>query len=142
MKFVTNPFCYDSSEDVVHHSLEGSRAISHSKEHHEGFKEAAIGVKGHFLFIFELDTYIIETLADIQFCEVPGSTELRDEFGDKCHDLAKRLSHYLYFFFFLFLFFYLGLTTQKKVQESVMSQVSHKHSHMTGSHRVTLHDVT
>jgi len=39
-----------------------------------------------------------------------------------CHDLAKQLSHYLYFFSFLF--FYLGLTTQKRVQESIMSQVS------------------
>jgi len=59
-----------------------------------------------------------------------------------CHDLAKWLSHYLYFFSFLFLFFYLGLTTQKEVQESVMSQVSHSHSHMTGSHSITSHNVT
>jgi len=57
-----------------------------------------------------------------------------------CHDLAKQLSHYLYFFSFLF--FYLGLTTQKRVQESIMSQVSQSHSHMTGSHNITLHDVT
>jgi len=28
---------------------------------------------------------------------------------------------------FIFLFFYLGLTTQKEVWESVMSQVSHSH---------------
>jgi len=42
-----------------------------------------------------------------------------------CHDLAKRLSHYLYFFSFLFLF--LGLTTQKEVQESV---TSHSHTVM------------
>ena len=34
-----------------------------------------------------------------------------------CHDLAKWLSHYLYFF-------YLGLTIQKGVWESIMSQVS------------------
>jgi len=49
----------------------------------------------------------------------------------------KQLSHYLYFFSFLFFFFsfYLGLTTQKEVQESVTSQVSHSHS-------VTSHDVT
>jgi len=32
-----NPFHYDGSEDVVHHSLEGSRAVSHSEEHYEGF---------------------------------------------------------------------------------------------------------
>ena len=55
----------------------------------------------------------------------------------KCHDLVKWLSHYLYFFSFLF--FYLGLTTQRKVWESVMSQVSHGHGHMTGSHSVTSH---
>ena len=59
-----------------------------------------------------------------------------------CHDLAKWLSHYLYFFSFLFFFFYLRLTTQKGVQESVTSQVSHSHNHMTGSHNVTSHNVT
>jgi len=59
-----------------------------------------------------------------------------------CHDLAKRLSHYLYFFSFSFLFFYLGLTTQREVWESVTSQVSHSHGHMTESHSVTSHDVT
>ena len=47
-----------------------------------------------------------------------------------CHDLVKRLSQYLYFFSFLF--FYLGLTTQKGVWESIMSQC----------HSVTSHDVT
>jgi len=61
--------------------------------------------------------------------------------GEWCYDLAKWLSYYLYFFSFLFLFFYLGLTTQKEVQESVMSQVSQSHSHMTGSHSIISHDV-
>jgi len=50
------------------------------------------------------------------------------------HDLAKWLSYYLYFFFF---FFYLGLTTQKRVWESVMSQVSHNRSH--DRHRKVVH---
>ena len=31
----------------------------------------------------------------------------------ECHDLAKRLSHYLYFFSFLFFFFFFGLTTTR-----------------------------
>jgi len=48
-----------------------------------------------------------------------------------CHDLAKWLSYYLYFFSFSF---NLGLTIQKEVRESVMSQVSYGHNHMTGSH--------
>ena len=46
----------------------------------------------------------------------------------ECYDLAKWLSHYLYFFFF-----YLGLTTQKRVWESIMS-------HVTGSYSITWHD--
>ena len=45
-------------------------------------------------------------------------------------------------FIFLFFFFYLGLITQKGVWESVISQVSHSHSHMTGSHNIMSHNVT
>ena len=78
-----NPFCYDGSEDVIHHSLEDSRAISHSEEHYEGFKEALVGVEGCLPLISGFDAYIIETPADIQFCEILGSAELGDEFGDK-----------------------------------------------------------
>ena len=78
-----NPFRYDGSEDVVHHSLEGSRAVGHSKEHYKGFEEVSVGTKGCFPLISGLDAYIIETPADIQFREVPGSTELGDEFGDE-----------------------------------------------------------
>jgi len=40
-------------------------------------------MEGCFLFISGLDAYIIETPADVQFCEVLGSTELRNEFGDE-----------------------------------------------------------
>jgi len=78
-----NPFRYDGSEDVIHHSLEGSRAVGHSKEYYEGFKEVLVGAKGHFPLISGLDAYIIETPVDIQFCEVTGSAELGDKLGDK-----------------------------------------------------------
>jgi len=78
-----NLFCYDGSEDIVHHSLESSRAVGYSEKHYEGFKEATVGAEGHFPFISRFDIYIIETPADIQFCEVPGSTELGDEFRDE-----------------------------------------------------------
>jgi len=70
-------------EDLVHYGLESSGAVGHSEEHHEGFEEAVIGVEGHFLFISGLDAYIIEAPADIEFCEVFSSTELRDEFRDE-----------------------------------------------------------
>jgi len=63
--------------------LEGSEAVGHSKKHYKGFEETTVGAEGCFLFISRLDAYIIETPADIQFCEVLGSAELRDKFGDK-----------------------------------------------------------
>jgi len=78
-----DPFSYESSEDVVHHSLEGGRTVGHSKEHHKRLEEVTVGAKGRFPFIFRLDTYVIETPSDIKFCEVPGSAELGDEFGDE-----------------------------------------------------------
>ena len=78
-----NPFGYEGSEDIIHHSLEGGRTVGHSKEHHEGFKEAMVGTEGCFSFISRLDAYVIETPADIKFCEVLGSTELGDEFRDE-----------------------------------------------------------
>ena len=63
--------------------MEGNRTVGHSEEHHEKFEKAAVGTKGHFLFISRLDAYIIEAPADIQFREVPSSAELGDELGDK-----------------------------------------------------------
>jgi len=63
--------------------LEGSRAIGHSEEHHERFEEATVGTEDRLPFVSGLDVYIIEALADVKFREVPGSTELGDEFGDK-----------------------------------------------------------
>jgi len=83
-----DPFGYEVSEDVVHHSLEGSRTIGHSEEHHARFKEALVSAESCLPFISGLDAYIIETPADIKFCEVPGSTEL----GDKFRDEGKRVS--------------------------------------------------
>ena len=60
-----------------------SGAVGHSKEHHEGFEEAAIGMEGHFPFISGLDAYIIKAPVDIKFCEVFSSVDLRDEFRDE-----------------------------------------------------------
>jgi len=65
--------------------LEGSGAVGHSKEHHEGFKEAAIGVEGRLPLISGLDAHIVEPPPDVKFCKVLGSSELGDEFRDECH---------------------------------------------------------
>jgi len=78
-----NPFSYDGSEDVIHHSLESSGTIGHSEEHYKQFEEATVGAESHLPFISGLDAYIIEAPTDTEFCEVLGSTELRDEFGDE-----------------------------------------------------------
>jgi len=80
-------------EDLVHHGLEGSRAVGYSEEHHERFKEAAVGIEGRLLFISRLDVYIIEVLADVEFREVPGFAELGDEFGDKGERISVLDSH-------------------------------------------------
>ena len=37
-----NPFLYDGSEDVVHYSLEDSRAVGHPEKYYKGFKEAMV----------------------------------------------------------------------------------------------------
>jgi len=78
-----NPFSYDGSEDVIHHSLESSGTISHSEEHYEQFEQAMVGAESRLLFISGLDAYIIKAPTDVEFCEVLGSAELRDEFGDE-----------------------------------------------------------
>jgi len=78
-----DPFRYDGSEDVVHYSLEDSRAVGHSEKHYKGFEEATVGTEGHLSFVSRLDAYIIETPADVQFCEILGSVELGDKFGDE-----------------------------------------------------------
>jgi len=78
-----DPFGYEGPEDVVHHSLEGGGTIGHSKKHHEGFEEAAVGTEGCLSFVFRLDTYVIETPSDVRLCKVLGSTELGDELGDE-----------------------------------------------------------
>jgi len=63
--------------------LEDGGVVGYFEKHYEGFEEATVGVEGCFLFISGLDAYIIETPADVQFCEVLGSAELRDKFGDE-----------------------------------------------------------
>jgi len=82
------PFGYEGSEDVVYHSLEGSRTVGYSKEHHKRFKEASVSAESCLLFISRPDAYIIETPADIKFYEVLGSTKLENKFKNK----GKRIS--------------------------------------------------
>jgi len=76
-------FSYDSSEDVIHHGLESSGTIGHSEKHYERFEQTTVSMESRLPFISRLDAYIIEAPTDVEFCEVLGSAELRDEFGDE-----------------------------------------------------------
>ena len=40
-------------------------------------------MEGRLPFISGLDTHIVEPPPDVKFCEVLGSTELGDKFGDE-----------------------------------------------------------
>jgi len=79
-------------EDLVHYGLEDGRAVSHSEEHHKQFEEATVS-EDRLPFVPGLDMYIIEALADIEFHEVPSSTELGDEFGDEGERVSVLDSH-------------------------------------------------
>jgi len=73
--------------------LEGSGTVGHSEEHHKRFKEAVIGAEGRFPFISGLDAYIIKAPADVEFCEVFSSMELRDEFRNEGERISVLDSH-------------------------------------------------
>jgi len=78
-----NAFCYEVLEDVVHYSLEDSRAIGHPKEHYQEFEQASIGLEGHLPLVSGLNMDIVETPMDIQLGEVSSSAELGHEFRDQ-----------------------------------------------------------
>ena len=63
--------------------MEGGGTVGHSEEYHKRLEETTVGAEGYLLFISGLNTYVIKTPLDIKFCEVPGSAELGDEFGDE-----------------------------------------------------------
>ena len=69
-------------EDVIHHGLEYHWAVSESKEHDKGFKEAVTGVKGHLPLIAFLDLDIVEPLPYIQLSEVSCPAKLYNELWD------------------------------------------------------------
>jgi len=56
-------FRYEVPEDVVHHGLEDGRAISHAKEHYQGFEQASIGPEGCLPLVFGLNVDVVETPA-------------------------------------------------------------------------------
>ena len=78
-----NAFCYEISEDVVHYGLEDGQAISHPKEHYQGFEQALIGPEGCLPLISRLNADVIKTPTDIQLSKVPSPAELGHKLGDQ-----------------------------------------------------------
>jgi len=63
--------------------LEGGRAVSHAKEHYQGFEQASIGLEGCLPLVSGLDADVVETPTNVQLGEISGSAELRYEFRDE-----------------------------------------------------------
>ena len=76
-------FRNEFSENVVHHGLEGGRAVSEAEEHHQRLKESVVGVEGGLPFISFFHADIIETPSDIQLCEVSRPSEFLYQFGNE-----------------------------------------------------------
>ena len=56
---------YEVPEDVIHHGLEGSRTVGHSKEHYQGFEQTSIGLEGRLSLVSGLNADIVETPTDV-----------------------------------------------------------------------------
>ncbi|KAG5349479.1 hypothetical protein C0989_003549, partial [Termitomyces sp. Mn162] len=74
--------CYEVLEDVIHHGLEGGRAIGEPKEHNKQLKQSLIGPEDGLPLISFLDAHIVVTPLDAQFSEVLCTPEVVDELGD------------------------------------------------------------
>src|SRR5882672_4029909 len=60
-----NSFVNELSEDVIHHCLECRRAVSETKEHDKGFKQALVHLKGCLPLVSILDSHIFVSPADV-----------------------------------------------------------------------------
>ena len=65
-------------ENVIHHCLEGCRAVCKAKEHDSWLKEPLVGVECSLPLIAFPNPDIVETPLDIQLGEVFGTLELHD----------------------------------------------------------------
>jgi len=66
-------------EDVIHHCLEGGGTVRKA-EHDKGLIQAVVGLEGSLPFISFLYPDVVEAPSDVQFREVLGSAELRNQF--------------------------------------------------------------
>ena len=80
------------SEDVIHHGLEGGRAIGETEEH-QGFKQPSVGSEGDLPLVTLLDSDIIVPPSNIQLGEVLHPLELVYEPRNKRNRILVLDSH-------------------------------------------------
>jgi len=80
-------------EDVIHHALEGGRAISEAKKHHQGFKQPSVSLEGSLPLITLSNSDIIVTPANIQLGKVLCPSELVYELRNKRDQILVLDSH-------------------------------------------------
>jgi len=61
----TTPLVDELLEDVIHHHLEHRQAVSETKEHDKGFKQASVHPKGCLPLVSILDSHIVVSPSDI-----------------------------------------------------------------------------
>ena len=76
-----NSFCNGIVEDVIHHCLEGGRAVGQIKEHYQGFEKSTIGPECCLPLITFLDVHIVVAPVDIQLGEVMCTSEIVNKLG-------------------------------------------------------------
>src|SRR3981189_2692250 len=66
-------------EDLVHHRLEGRRAVGQSKVHHQWFEQTAISSERRFPFIAFFYPHVVIPPADVELGEVLRAFKSEDE---------------------------------------------------------------
>lgn len=72
-------FIYKVIEDVIYYSLECSQTNSHTKEHYQGLKKSIVSIKSGLIFISWLNTYTVQTSADIELGKIFSILELQNK---------------------------------------------------------------
>jgi hypothetical protein len=63
-------------EDVVHHRLEGGRAVRQTKEHDKGFEKTSIGAESGLPLVAFVNPNVVETPTYVQLGEIPSPLEV------------------------------------------------------------------
>src|SRR5882762_5548602 len=70
-------------KDGIHKGLKGCWCVTKAESHDEWFKEAERTFEGCFPFVTFSNMDVIVAPVDVKLCEVAGTLEFIDEFGDK-----------------------------------------------------------